>query len=275
MAQYRLFDNIIEKEVASSFVSSAKELLKMLNIEAPVLSKSKQDIATEGKSLNEEAFVYNCAYNLASAKKENADLVCVDDSSYTSLNIAKLILLEDNEKANIISAKLQKDGLELALDVKVLHVNEILSDVIGFDKLKELVKRPFDKFNIAIFNGNKTQNLASNDKILSLLGAKIIDFETQNDSDGYEVLSAAPSYAKRLAGKIMLDMFDNAADFVVTNDARSFYMFDNLQKSLEVTVGRDIGLSVFSTAQVVLLALGYEDISKMGLDTHKIVTDII
>lgn len=275
MAQYRLFDNIIEKEAASSFVNSAKELLKMLNIEAPVLSKSKQDIATEGKSLNEEAFVYNCAYNLASAKKENADLICVDDSSYTSLNIAKLILLEDNEKADVISSKLQKDGLELALDVKVLHVNEILSDVVGFDKLKKLVKRPFDKFNIAIFNGNKTQNLASNDKILSLLGAKIIDFETQNDSDGYEVLSAAPTYAKRLAGKVMLDMFDNAADFVVTNDARSFYMFDSLQKSLEVIVGRDIELSVFSTAQIVLLALGYEDISKMGLDTHKIVTDII
>lgn len=275
MAQYRLFDNIIEKEAASSFVNSAKELLKMLNIEAPVLSKSKQDIATEGKSLNEEAFVYNCAYNLASAKKENADLICVDDSSYTSLNIAKLILLEDNEKADVISSKLQKDGLELALDVKVLHVNEILSDVVGLDKLKKLVKRPFDKFNIAIFNGNKTQNLASNDKILSLLGAKIIDFETQNDSDGYEVLSAAPTYAKRLAGKVMLDMFDNAADFVVTNDARSFYMFDSLQKSLEVIVGRDIELSVFSTAQIVLLALGYEDISKMGLDTHKIVTDII
>ena len=275
MVEYRLFDNIIEKEAASSFVSSVKELLTMLNIEAPVLSSSKQDVATEGKSLNEEAFLYSCAYNLAKTKKDNADLICVEDSSYTSLNIAKLILLEDSQKAETISTKLQKAGLELSLDVKVLHVNEILSDVIGFDKLTELIKRPFDKFNIAIFNGNKTQNLASNDKLLSLLGAKIVNFSTQNDSDGYEILSAAPSHAKRLAGKVMLDMFDNAADFVVTNDARSFYMFDSLQKSLEVTMGRDIELSVFSSAQIVLLALGYENVSKMGLDTHKRVTQII
>ena len=275
MAQYRLFDNIMEQEAASSFVSSAKELLTMLNIEAPVLSNSKQDVGTEGKSLNEEAFVYNCAYNLARTKKENASLICVEDSSYSSLNIAKLILLEDNEKAEAINARLQKDDLELSLDVKVLHVNEILSDVVGFDKLKELVKRPFDKFNVAIFNGNKTQNLASNDKILSFLGANIVNFETQNDSDGYEILRAAPSHAKRLAGKVMLDIFDNGADFVVTNDARSFYMFDTLQKSLEVTMGRDIELSVFSSAQIVLLALGYEDVSKMGLDTHKIVTQMI
>lgn len=275
MAQYRLFDNIIEKDVASSFVNSVKELLNMLEIEAPVLSNSKQDIGTEGKSLNEEAFLYSNAFNLALAKKENADIICVEDSSYTSLNITKLILLENDDTKATIANKLQKDGLELALDVNVLHVNDILKDVIGFDKLKKMIKRPFSKFSVAIFNGNKTHNLAKNDAILSLLELNLVNFETQNDSDGYEILSASATLAKKLAGKIMLDMFDNAADFVVTNDARSFYMFDKLQKSLETTVGRDIELSVFSTAQIVLLSLGYDNVSKMGLDTHKVVTKLI
>jgi len=275
MAQYRLFDNIIEKDVASSFVSSAIELLSLLKIEAPILSNSKKDIATEGKSLNEESFLYNNAYNLALAKKENADIICVEDSSYSSLNIAKLILLENDEVKVSISEKLQKNGLELDLDVNVLHINEILKDVVGLEKLKTMIKKPFSKFSTAIFNGNKTHNLSTNDNILSILEINIVDFETQNDSDGYEVLSASPTIAKRLAGKVMLDMFDNAADFVVTNDARSFYMFDNLQKSLETTVGRDIELSVFSTPQIILLALGCDDITKMGLDTHKVVTNLI
>lgn len=275
MTQYRLFDNIIEKNSASSFVSSAQELLALLKIEAPILSNSKQDVGTEGKSLNEEAFLYNNAYNLAIADKESAAIICVEDSSYTSLNVTKLILLENDELKSTIVEKLQKNGLDLALDVSVLHVNDILKDVVGFEKLKTMIKRPFNKFNAAIFNGNKTHNLSTNDAVLSLLELNIVDFESQNDSDGYEILSASPSIAKRLAGKIMLDMFDNAADFVVTNDARSFYMFDNLQKSLETTMGRDIELSVFSTAQIVLLALGYDDTSKMGLDKHKIVTTLI
>jgi len=275
MTQYRLFDNIIEKNSASSFVSSAQELLNFLKIEAPILSNSKQDIGTEGKSLNEEAFLYNNAYNLAVAKQENAAIICVEDSSYTSLNISKLILLENEDIKAVIKNKLQKDGLELALDVSVVHVNDILKDVVGFKKLKTMIKRPFSKFSTAIFNGNKTHNLSKNDAILSLLELNIVNFESQNDSDGYEILSTSPTIAKRLAGKIMLDMFDNAADFVVTNDARSFYMFDNLQKSLETTMGRDIELSVFSTAQIVLLALGYDDMSKMGLNTHKVVTKLI
>lgn len=275
MAQYRLFDNIIEKDVGASFVSSVKELLNILEVEAPVLENTKQDIAIEGKSLNEEAFLYNSAHNLALAKKHNADIICVEDSSYTSLSITKLILLENDEARTSIVDALKKDGLELDLEVSVLHVNDILRDVVGFDKLKKMIKRPFSKFNAAIFNGNKTHNLRTNDAILSLLDLNVVNFETQNDSDGYEMMSASSLIAKKLAGKIMLDMFDNGADFVVTNDVRSFYMFDTLQKSLESTVGRDIELSVFSTAQIVLLALGFEDIPKMGLDKHKIMTNLI
>ncbi len=272
---YRLFDNIVEKDGANSFVLAAKELLSRLDIEAPVLQKSKPDIATEGKALNQEAFLYNCAYNLALAKGEGVDLICVEDSSYTSLNIAKIMLLEDNDLKNAVLQKLQKDNLELCIDTKVLHINEILRDVVGFDKLQKMIEKPFDKFNVAVFNGNKTQNLETNDSILTLVGANIVSFETQNDSDGYEILSASKELAEKLAGKIMLDAFDNAADFVVTNDARSFVMFEPRQKSLECCVGRDIELSVFSTTQVVLMALGCEDKSKLGLDFHKVPTTLI
>jgi len=272
---YRLFDNIIEKDAASSFVVAAKELLSQLDIEAPVLKNSKPDIATEGACLNEEAFLYNCAYNLALAKGEGADIICVEDSSYTSLNVAKIMLLENSALKDAVVTKLNKDKLELCLDTKVLHVNDIVKDVVGFDKLHSMVNRPFNEFNVAIFNGNKTHNLESNDAILKVLGAKVVSFETQNDSDGYEILSASKSLAEKLAGKIMLDAFDNAADFVVTNDARSFIMFEPRQKSLECCVGRDIALSVFSTSQVLLMALGCDDMAKLGLNSHKVKTTLI
>lgn len=275
MTQYRLFDNIIEKDKANSFVVAASELLKQLNIEAPVLKNSKPDIATEGKALNEEAFLYNCASNLALAKAEGADIICVEDSSYTSLNVAKIMLLENCDLKDAVVSRLKKDNLELCLDTKVVHVNEILRDIVGLDKLQKMIKKPFDNFNIAIFNGNKTQNLETNDTILTLLGANVVSFGTQNDSDGYEIVQTSKLLAEKLAGKIMLDAFDNAADFVVTNDARSFVMFEPRQKSLECCVGRDIELSVFSTAQVVLMALGCEDKSKIGLDSHKIATTLI
>jgi len=272
---YRLFDNIIERDVANSFVVAAQELLGRLKVEAPVLKNSKPDIATEGKALNEEAFLYNCAYNLALAKGEEADILCIEDSSYTSLNVAKIMLLQSCDLRDAVMQRLDKDGFKLCLDTKVLHVNEVLRDVVGFDKLQKMIKLPFDKFNIAIFSGNRAQNLDLNETILALLGTNIVKFERQNDSDGYEILRASKRFAYTLAGTVMLDAFDNAADFVVANDARSFVMFESHQKSLESCVGRDIGLSVFSTAQVVLMALGCKDGSKLGLDFHKVATTLI
>ena len=272
---YRLFDEIIEKDGANSFVVVAKELLSKLDIEAPVLQNSKPDIATEGEALDEEAFLYNCAYNLALAKAENVDIICVEDSSYASLNIAKIMLLENCDLKDAVISKLKIDNLELCLDTKVLNINEILRDIVGFDRLQKMIKKPFNNFNVAIFNGNKTQNLDINNTILTLLGANIVSFETQNDSDGYEILNVSKEYAYKLAGKIMLDAFDNAADFVVTNDARSFVMFELRQKSLEHCVGRDIELSVFCTAQIVLMALGCDDKTKLGLDFHKVATTLI
>lgn len=270
---YKVFDNIIEKDVLSSYVTSLKELLKELGLEYEVLANSKPDIATEGKSLNEEAFLYNCAYNLSLANGD--EIVCVEDSSYTSLNLAKMILLEDSELKSKVVQRLQKENKELCLDVKVLHVNDILRDVVGFDKLASMVKHSFKDFNVAVFNGNKTLNSATVDSILLSIGANLVDFETNEDSDGYEVLHASCEIADKLAGKVVLDAFDNAADFIVANDARSFFMFDNRQKSLEKSVGREINLPVYSISQVVLMALGCTDKEKIGLNTHKVATTLI
>jgi len=271
MTQYRLFDNIIELDKAGPFITSTKELLNMLAIEAPVLSKSKPDIGTEGKALNIESFHYNNAYNLAIAKSENCTLICPDNSSYASFLSTQEELKNNDELNELISSKLKKDNLELSLDVKVLHVNSLIKT----SKLKSMIKKPFDDFNVAIFHGNTNEPTSTCKDILSTLGAKIINFETSCDSDGYEILSVSTLLADKLAGKIMLDIFDNGADFVVTDDARSFSMFDSRQKNLECSVGRDIDLSVFSTVQVTLLALGCEDREKMGLDLHKVSTKII
>jgi succinate dehydrogenase / fumarate reductase cytochrome b subunit len=252
-------------------IVSAKELLKTLEIKAPVLSKSKQDIGSEGKALKNEAYYYNNAYNLAITKKENCTLICPDDSSFNSFLDTKKELNENDELKEKISIKLENDGLELSVDTKVLHVNNL----INLSKLKSMIIKPFDNFNVAIFYSNKNEPNSLSKDILSTLGAKIINFDTAYDSNGYEILTASCELADKLAGKIMLDIFDNGADFVLTDDSRSIAMFDTRQKKLETSVGRDIQLPVLSTSQVVLMALGCEDRAKIGLDLHKVKTKII
>ena len=270
MNKYTLFDNIVEKEKAHSFIVSAKELLNMLGIKAPSLSHSKQDIGSEGKALNSEAFHYNNAFNLARAKKENTKIICVEDCSYNSFAQTKEALLKNKGLKEKISSKLKKDGLELSLNTAVLHVNEVIKDVIGLLEFKKMVKKSFENFNIAVFKGNQNNDETINESILNVLGANIVSFDAQLQSDGYEILSASKELADKLAGKVMLDTFDNGADFVIANDVRSFMMFDGRQKNLECSVGRDINLAILSISQVALMALGCDDKSKIGLESHKV-----
>lgn len=272
---YRLFDRVVEGDKMGSFIVVAKELLGRLEIEAPVFKNLKPDIATEGKALDEDRFLYNCAYNLALAKAEGVSIICPEDSSYISLSVTKTALFKNYSLRNEVAYRLEKDGFELSLDAKILHIDEILKNIVGFEKLKKMIKRPFDEFSVAIFNGNKVQNLEINRSILTLLGANIVRFEMQNESDGYEILDASKELAHTLAGKIVLDAFDSGTDFIVANDARSFVMLEQHQKSLEHCMGREMGLSVFSTAQVVLMALGCSDRSKLGLEFHKVPTTLI
>ncbi len=49
MAQYRLFDNIIERDNANSFVVAAKELLDQLKVEVSVLKNSKPSGISGGR----------------------------------------------------------------------------------------------------------------------------------------------------------------------------------------------------------------------------------
>ena len=272
---YRLFDNIIEKNRATSFAPTTKTLLDIFDIKNEILKNSKPDLASEGFATDKETFLYNCAYNLGLAKRDNSDIICVEQSSYLSFEIAKKEMKEDSELKNRVKQRVEKDSLEFCLDVKVLHIGDVLSNLIGFNKLQSMIKNSFVKFNVAIFNGNKKDTLDQNSKILALLGANIVKFEKQYNADGYEILEASKVLAFKLAGNVMLDAFDNAADFVIVDDARSFVMFEILQKKLESSVGRDIELSVFSVAQVVLMALGYTDIEKLGLVGHKIKTTLI
>ena len=95
------------------------------------------------------------------------------------------------------------------------------------------------------------------------------------ESDGYEILEVQPTYAKTLASSILLDLFDNAADFVVVCDARSFIMFDTYQKECEKIAGRDINLTVLTLPQLLLMALGETNKTKLGLNAHKVPATLI
>ncbi|MDD3462979.1 MAG: heterodisulfide reductase [Sulfurospirillaceae bacterium] len=281
MKSYILFDALINPDKTSSFVASAKELIRFFNIDAISIKGLKADVGNELQGVNAKAFYLRNAYNLALASKEGRDILCIENSSYNSLSITKEALLANETLKNEISQKLETLNLKLSLDVAIFTLEEILRDDIGFSNILGKIKHPFSDFRVALFQGTSTcraekyTDTSIAESLLTLLRTDLVHFECAYESDGYEVLDANPLLAKKLAGKAMLDMFDTASDFIIAKDARSFMMFDTHQKDIEKVVGREIGLATLTLPQVLLMGLGVTDQKTLGLNTHTIRATLI
>jgi succinate dehydrogenase / fumarate reductase cytochrome b subunit len=281
MKQYCLFEALIHHEKTIPFVTSAKALFAKLDLNVPTLKGAKADVGHEFLGLNQQKFLEHNAYTLALAAKEAQGIVCVEQSSFISLSLTKELLSNDDALRDAVAYALQKKNVLFSLEVEVLSLEQFLRETVGEEKLKTLVQRPFSNFQAALFRGNaacrarKYNDEAHLNTLLDSIGLKRVAFESAYESDGFEILDASDVTAYKLAAKAMLDMFDNAADFVVVSDARSFMMFDFYQKELEKTAGREINLTVFTTAELLGLAMGENDKKVIGLHQHKVAPTLI
>ena len=281
MKKYVLFDSILDINHTLPLVSSAKELFAVLGFDIPVLSGASKDKGLEFRGEDSFAFYLQNAKTLALAGVQKSDIVCAEDSSFLSLKCTLSKLQEDEKIKDMVIDELKKESLELSFDVEILTMADFIIKEFGLKKLKKETKNSFDKFLAALYLGSYQCQLSkyadsnSYEKLLETVGLKLVSYDLKNQVCGYEISDTDEKLSYKMAGALMLDMFDNAADFVVINDARSFVMFDELQKELESVVGREIGLAVFTLAEVLMMALGVSDKKRLGLDNHAVKSDIV
>jgi len=281
MKHYFLFDTLIQREKTAPMITAARKLIELLNLDAPSFKAAKADLGNEFMGLDKLKFLEHYAYNLTLAADEKRDILCFEQSSFICHAQTKDLLLNDANLKFEIAQRLEKHNLSLNLEVNVVSLEQLLLEEIGTEKLASLLKNPFGNFQTALFLGSnacrarKYRKEAFLTQILDVIKLKQVKHESTYESDGFEVYDASSLLAKKLSAKVMLDMFDNAADFVLVSDARSFIMFDFYQKELEKIAGREIGLSVLSLAELLLLAFGETNKKAIGLDQHKVAITLI
>ena len=281
MKNYLLFDALIQREKTAPLITAARKLIELLGIDAPSFKGAKADLGSEFMGLDTLKFLEHYAYNLSLAADEKRDILCFEQSSFISHAHTKDMLINDAHLKFEIAERLAKKNVSLNLDVSIVSLEQLLLEHVGLEKLASFVKTPFKNFQTALFLGSNACRAKKYRKeecvkqLLECVQLKCVAHESTYESDGFEVYEASPLVAKKLGAKAMLDMFDNAADFVLVSDARSFIMFDFYQKELEKISGREIGLSVLSLAELLLLAFGETHKKTIGFDQHKVAITLI
>ena len=84
-----------------------------------------------------------------------------------------------------------------------------------------------------------------------------------------------PLITYHVAITILLDAFDNNADFLLVDTFEDFYIFDYNRKQLEKICGREVILPIIHKNELQKLASGNHKEAKNTLDKHQINPEII
>ncbi|AFL68376.1 hypothetical protein [Sulfurospirillum barnesii] len=281
MKPYFLFESLIEREKTAPMLLAARKLVEYLNLDAIPFTHAKADVGSEFIGLDKLKFLEHYAYNLSHASHEKRDILCIEQSSFIAHAYTKELLLNDETLYAVIEKQLHTKNISLNLESNVVCLEQVLVEDVGIETLKQHIKHPLNNFQAALFLGThacrarKYRKETLLTQLLTTLKLKSISHASMYESDGYEVLKASSLLSKQLASRAILDMFDNAADFVLISDARSFVMLDFYQQELENVAGREINLPILSLPQLLLLAFGMHDKKSIGLAQHKVPITLI
>ena len=159
-----------------------------------------------------------------------------------------------------------------ALEKQNFRLNKTL--IIDFGTFEENyeIKHDFKDFNIAYYaSKNSEQTL----ELLNKLDANILNLDSMKLDLAKNTFNKNPLITYHVAATILLDAFDNNADFLLVDTNEDFYIFDYNRKQLEKLSGREIILPVIHKNELQKLAIANHTEAKRTLDKHQINPEII
>jgi succinate dehydrogenase / fumarate reductase, cytochrome b subunit len=161
----------------------------------------------------------------------------------------------------------------------------ILAEEIGFDALRERVRRPLKGMRIAPFYGcyivRPSKRLGFDehpgrdcylDELIEALGGEAVEYAGARKCCGFPVITMNRTTSLRQAGRHLADAIDAGADCLVTPCPLCHLNLDLQQPAAQKFVERDLGIPVLHLPQMVGLALGL-DPKELGMGKHVVPTD--
>jgi succinate dehydrogenase / fumarate reductase cytochrome b subunit len=258
---------------------TAKELLNKLSITNQTIQSEKNDPGIENFMFSPKAFAKNFAATLAKAGKNGETIIALDNSSLLSLKQAKSYILNNDAFKQEVEKTLNRLELTTAFLANIVHINAFLLDKDTIEYVGNNLKHSFENFKAAAYIGPSLDfDAETNKNISSLLEAmklKRLRFEREFLPSGYNIYKYSPRIAYKMSGAILFDAYDSGADFLISNDAQTFYMFDVCRKEIEKVVGRSTPIYLLTPSQMILMALGITDKKTLGFDSYKVKPTII
>jgi heterodisulfide reductase subunit B len=222
--------------------------------------------------------LYLSARNLALVDSLGLDMLPLCNGCHLSFVETKHAIENDPNLRGFLEGKLREEGLEYTGEGQIIHIIELLHDVIGPQKISEAVAKPLEGIKVVSHPGchairpsslgrpDDPENPVKLDHLISALGAETMDYPEKTDCCGSMLATASGKTTLTIAGEKLKAIRDYGVDGLVTTCPFCFKMFDGRQRAIQTAMGdRTLEMPVFYYTQLLGLAMGL-DPGDLGLE---------
>lgn len=204
---------------------SSRETLKYLGVELEEIPDWTCCGASSAHVINKELALALPSRNLALVNKMSLGMVTPCPACALRHKTAEHELNKDPE----LKARVEKEiGMTLELPQRPRHILEVLGQDVGIDAITQKVQKPLKDLKVVAYYGcylvrppditnfDNPENPTIMDKIMTALGAEVIDWSYKIDCCGGGLAIVNPDIVKKLSGKIINGASAVGADAIVT-----------------------------------------------------------
>jgi heterodisulfide reductase subunit B len=220
-----------------------------------------------------------CARNLALAEEEKLDVFAPCPMCHLALSDCKYVLDRDPKMNERVNNFLVEEGLKYNGTADIVSILDILHDIIGVEKIKELVKKPLKDLKVATHYGchlirpseigrpDDSENPKKMENILKTVGTKPDYYPEKLDCCGGLLTTNLPESALTKTGQKLKRVQEQGFNAFIDTCPWCHRQYDSKQVKAGETVAAKLEVPVFYLTQLLGLSFGVPR-DKLGLDLN-------
>lgn len=267
--KYALYPGCTIQSDQYGYEASVREIMPKLGVELVDMPDTSCCGFPALSSVSKTGWLYLTVRNLAIAEGMELPVLPLCNGCHLSFIEAKHHMENDPELREVIKSNLAKESLVYTGKVEILHILEVLHDIIGPEKLEKAISKPLKGLTIAGHPGchairptgiqhvDDAEDPVKLDNLIKAIGAETFDYPEKIDCCGSQLAVTSGKSTLKIAGEKLQKVKSYGFDGMTTTCPFCFKMYDGRQRAIMGTMrDRELAIPVFYYTQLLGLALG-------------------
>lgn len=273
-----------------SYEISARKVLKKLDVELVEMPEFNC-CGFPMDPINHDLMLTLAAKNLCLAEKEDLDIVTLCNGCFSILNETNEVLKQDKELKEKINGYLKEINMRFEGKRTVKHLIHVLAEDIGFEKIKDAVKKPLTNLRVVqhggchivrpvkfVKHGDDPEDPTMLKNLIRLTGAECLEYMDEPECCGNPVIGVNEAVPFQMAREKLNHIKSVKAQALITVCPYCHIMYDLNQPRIERTFNEKFGIPVLHYTQLLGLAMDFSPeelaIDKLRVKPTKILEKI-